>query len=161
MDNSLTFDISSLVFSFLSPYENITVTSLICKNCYEKSRESVIHFKNVSRESYLRLMDHHLKLFPNLKKINLCGNDFITNNGIKHLKRLERLDISFCDKVTDVSILKRLKIVIARGTTCGLNTAGLPNYALIDLDTKGNKKIDWDELEKKWGIKLPTYALVL
>lgn len=50
-----------------------------------------------------------LKSYPNLTSLNLDGQEHLTSlNGIEHLTRLRKLDLTFCQNLDDISALTAL-----------------------------------------------------
>jgi len=66
----------------------------------------------------------------------------ITNKGIKNMINVEELDVSGNQKITNINHMRKLKILDARGNSCGITQKYITNLTnLTKLDISYNVKI--------------------
>ena len=73
------------------------------KKLYYDDKLEITDLFNIDDNIKKTLCDESLKLFKNLKRLDVNGNKYITNSGIQNMK-LHTLDASYNKNITDDEI---------------------------------------------------------
>ena len=129
-------EILQIIFDKLD-FRNQIIFRQQCKYFYEGLR--IWDLMNIDIIFLVELDDDILKKFKHIKYLDICLNNNVTNEGIKHLNLL-KLNVCENDTITDDGI-KNMKLHTLYAAASKISDEGIKDMNLLTLNASCNKNI--------------------
>ena len=140
LNNLTELYIDGAAINYIGNFTNLQTLCITLFNTIRNMNSNVTYMTNLHKLNIETNLMMDISMLINLKILYADNISNINQNGIKNLDLVE-LHANYNEKIVDVSFMKNLRILGARGIACGITQKGIQNLNLLELYADNNTKI--------------------